>query len=396
MAGETSPLDPSRPPRLIRLGVVLASLAAALLLGELLLRSLVDVHSFRIWTPGLETVFRPSPDRLSGVEGDSLFRINSRGLRGDEIEPEDGYRILAIGGSGTECLYLDQAEAWPAILQARLRDGCSAPRAWVGNGGMSGRNIRDHVVQLRHLLPQFEELDAVLLMCGVNDLTLRLAQDEHYLPAFLDREEAERELLPRAFEVLPLSLSTGAPWWKRTALWRLADLTRSRFFGPARVQDEAGAIYTEWREHRAGASRRIDTLPPLDEALAEQRRHLESIAAICRAHDLRLLLVTHPSLWSEGLPPSIEARFWLGGIGDFQREPGAAYYRSGALAEGMARYNRVLEDLAEQWGLECLDVAGELGRDPTCFYDAVHLNEAGARRAGEYLARQLLTSAPFR
>ena len=396
---DAAPAPPRpRPGRGARLLVLAVSLVAGLLLGEVSLRALLDTDGYRIRPPGLETIFRPSPEVMSGVEGDSLFRINSLGLRGDEPAPEDGYRILALGGSGTECLYLDQTEAWPAVLQARLRAERPEPRAWVGNGGVSGRNTRDHVVQLRRLLPRFEGLDAVVLTCGVNDLALRLAQGERYAPLDLSASSlvAEASLLPRAFDVLPLSVDTAAPWWKRTAFWRLASLARNRLFAPERVQDEAGAIYTTWRAHRAAASPKREALPDLEVALAEQTTHLAEIARLCREHDVRLVLTTQPYQWADDLPPEIEARLWLGGIGDFQNVPGAAYYSAGALAEGMESFNGAMRAFAAAEGVECLDLAAEIGSDPAAFYDDVHLNETGARRAGQITARYLLERPPFR
>jgi hypothetical protein len=70
------------------------------------------------WLPNLHRIFRPDPNIMPGVQGESNFIVNSQGVRGDEFSPDDDYRILAIGGSTTECLYLDQTEAWPYLVQA--------------------------------------------------------------------------------------------------------------------------------------------------------------------------------------------------------------------------------------------------------------------------------------
>ena len=47
------------------------------------------------------------------------------------------YRILTLGGSSTECLVLDQTEAWPQLLQDRLNE-TNKYQVWVGNAGQSG------------------------------------------------------------------------------------------------------------------------------------------------------------------------------------------------------------------------------------------------------------------
>ncbi len=177
MESDPPPPRTRRPGRAVRLLVVLVSLLAAALLGEITLRCVLDVGSYRIWPPHLETLFRPAPGLMPGIEGESRFRINSRGLRGDEPDPSARYRILVLGGSTAECLYLDQEETWPALVQGLLRERAPALGVQVENAGVSGRDTRDHVVQARHLLPQLPDLDCVLLLCGVNDLTLRLSRD---------------------------------------------------------------------------------------------------------------------------------------------------------------------------------------------------------------------------
>lgn len=117
---------------------------------------------FLVWTPNLRERFNPAPETMPGVAGVAHFDTNSLGLRGDEIGGD--YQILTIGGSTAECLYLDTAEAWPGALQANLR--AAGADARVGNAGRSGRNTRHHILQMRYLLPQMPEVDAVIALTG--------------------------------------------------------------------------------------------------------------------------------------------------------------------------------------------------------------------------------------
>lgn len=102
-----------------------------------------------MWPPNIHRVFNLDPRVLPGVEGETNFIVNSEGIRGDEFIPQDDYRILAIGGSTTEDLYLDQTEAWPQVLQSQLNDD-NIRRVWVGNVGKSGRNTRENVLQMNY------------------------------------------------------------------------------------------------------------------------------------------------------------------------------------------------------------------------------------------------------
>ena len=90
--------------------MVLFGLAAALVFGEVAFR-LVEPREtqYRVWRPNTAQVFHPRPGVMPGIQGPSRFTVNSVGLRAREVNGDDGteYRILAIGGRTTECLYLD-------------------------------------------------------------------------------------------------------------------------------------------------------------------------------------------------------------------------------------------------------------------------------------------------
>jgi lysophospholipase L1-like esterase len=175
----------------------------------------------------MRRVFRPSPGIMPGVEGESRYITNSEGIRGQELTPDFTYRILSVGGSTTECLYLDQDEAWPQLLQSGLNEGRRAHKVRVGNVGRSGLNSRDHIVQLRHLLEQYRNIDAVVLFVGVNDMASRLRQDANYDPDFMRRADAERRLLPGNFSIFT---DESVSFYKKTALWRLLQGARASAF----------------------------------------------------------------------------------------------------------------------------------------------------------------------
>jgi lysophospholipase L1-like esterase len=394
----STPPGRSGRPRALLLKLALAASGGilALLVAELTLRASVrEVHDYYVWWPFLEETFRVAPGTMPGISGETHFRVNSLGLRGDELLPEHDLRLLAVGGSSTECLFLDQEDAWPARVQAELDRRQERQRAWVGNAGKSGLTTRDHVVQLRHLVPQVPELDRVILLTGVNDLTLRLSQDENYWPRPLDEPAHQRLLLQRSFQMLPIEAEERLEPHERTALWRLVGRFKDALLPRENVQDDAGRIYETWRDHRRSSSGRREHLPDLASALAEYRANLELASEICREHGVRLLLLTQPALWSEDLSSESEDLLWFGGVGDFMKVSGCEYYSVAALREGLEAYNATLLAVAEEQGVECLDLARAVSGNEAWFYDDVHFNVAGSRRVAELVAAFLLESEPF-
>lgn len=136
---------------MLRALVAGASAVAALVACELLLAAR-NRTVFHVWTPYSHATFTLPPGRAPGVHGPTHFSINGSGLRGDDFGPDAEYRILAIGGSTTECLILDDEDAWPQVLQGLLR--ASGRRAWVGNAGKAGLRTAHHELEVQHLLPQ--------------------------------------------------------------------------------------------------------------------------------------------------------------------------------------------------------------------------------------------------
>jgi hypothetical protein len=250
------------------------------------------------------------------------------------------------------------------------------------------------VLQLGQLLAQAPRFEGVLLLVGVNDLTAWLGQpDAGGTQAAHEVATAGPERLARAFDVVPRALASG-PFWRRTALFDLVRSTRSRTLGQPEAQDAAGSVYVTWRAHRGSARRWRTELPDSGAAQANFRANLEAIEGLCARHGVGLVLITQPALWCADLAPELEARLWMGGVGDFQRSSGCEYYTSGALAQGLALYNQELSAFGHERGLPVLDLAAALASDPRYFYDDVHFNEEGARAVADFLAPRLADLYP--
>lgn len=390
--------SPRRGPALPRLlaALFLAALAGAA--AELALRELwPPARRAYVWPPGLETVHEPDPALLPGVSGTARLSIGSHGLRAGELDARDALRIAAVGGSTTECLFLDEDETWCALLARALERRLSVARVWVGNAGRSGHTTREHRVQVEHVLEHVPGLDAVIVLAGINDLGRRLARDEGFEPLTVVDGAARLELRRAAFVLLPLGEDPDGPLADRFALARALKVAKDRALA-GRARDDAFdvGLYRFWRANRAAATTRRERLPDLAGALAEFRANLAHAARLARGRGVALVLATQPSLYRAGLAPEIEARLWMGGVGAFQHRAGAEYYATAALAEGLAAYAREVRELCAREGIPCVDLAAELGGDPTFFYDDVHFTEEGARAAARALEGPLAELARAR
>lgn len=356
---------------LVVVGVTVVSLFAANeFASRWIPRPRVDAYP---WPPMKRT--REVGPAIVGVRGPAEFTINTWGIRGREVDSiEPANSILCVGGSTTECLYVTDAKSWPwrtgEILSQRLER-----TIYVGNAGRSGHLVKHHQYLVEHY-PAIDRFGWVVVLAGVNDLGCLLHDN---------REERESKV---ASETLFQWTRPHEASYRRLTLWRLMESVLDVGTPVASgqiVQDPAGQWIDRKRADRA-AKRQRD--PNADERLTVGddpeifRRRLISLVEACRHRNLKLLLVTQPTMWREDLPPEDEKLLVE------QTEDGA--YSAGLLATLMGKYNEVLVSVARETGTPLADLAGGIPKDRSAFYDDCHFNDVGCEKVAQFLADRLI------
>jgi len=310
---------------------------------------------FHTRRPNLTVVSRARPEELPGIVGESRYTTNSRAVRGPEFPAVRGtYRILCVGGSTTECFYLDDSESWPHLLMNRLNAEPRMQCTWVGDVGMPAMATWDHLTFIRQS-PLMKEIDCVVALTGVNDL--------HW---FLQGGPPQKH---------------PGPWWSRSPI--LAHLRASLHRWPEIcVEDSDGAVYEERRQRRRNMTV-IDALPDMEPALREYAGRIHEMARLCREKNVRLLCVTQPVLWDAHLSPRSQSLLWMGWQQD-QR-----CLTPAKLREGMERFNDTLRTVCQTLDLPCVD-ASSLSGGESLFYDDCHFNEQGAKELADLIAAWFL------
>lgn len=390
---------------LFKVAMLTLSLAVSLLLAEVVLRVAMPANkAFRIWPPSTYHVFRPDPAVVPGHSPENRFTVNALGLRGPEPGGDDEVRILAIGGSTTECLLIDDARAWPLAVAQRIGKTHDGRPVWSASAGLSGMNSRDHVLHAKYLLPELPRIDVVVAMMGVNDVSAALGMPAKYGPMPVDLPADQQEAaLRRAFHVVPGRLEHSWDYeagpLRGLALVQLAvkvKRARSRDLASRHLaNDVEGKVVQAWRQRRQRASRFLDQLPDLAPALAAYRENLRSFTRLLRERSIRVVLVTQPTLWRADLTPDEQQLLWMGGEGDFLKEDGVPYFAPGALAEAMRRFNETMLATCVEEGVECVDLASQIPRDTSIFYDDCHFGDRGSELIADRMSAALVRGAPF-
>ncbi len=265
---------------------------------------IVKTNQFFIRKPNRTYLLKPNSRYLPGISGPTRFTVNRLGLRGDELRDQE-IRILTIGGSTTECGYLDDAEAWPHLLQEGLKQK-TGRSVWVGNAGVSGHNARHNIVQLAKLLDQISDIDLVIALIGANELNMSLRSD--YNPLGLDDPAVMKKYLQQSFEVIPRKIRNyrGLELYKLIrSFFKEKPYLNCRILGRDLSKDysyqeyENGSWLMDLRLKRRRAKK--VSLPKGKEAslligFDEYRRNIKTLHDLGQKHGVKVLFLTQPDL----------------------------------------------------------------------------------------------------
>lgn len=379
------------------------SVTIALAFSEVLLRAALPkppAISHLLHTPNQVTRFFPTPGVMIGVDNkETHFTINDAGLRGDPVPTGSGTkRILAIGGSSTEALFLDDPDGWPSVLQTLLSQATGKP-VWVGNAGKSGLNSFSHVVQFYYYKDELRP-DVVIINAGINDLNqcisggLGAIRDN---AKFIQRPGFFDEYQKYVFqEIRPIQ---ERPVFRLVEVLTRAKLAFDNRNTPAAdipfdyvIQDQAGLFYDEQRRRRQVAIK-VHEPPDISPCIAAFRYNLERIADMAQESGIRVVFVTQGSLYRDDLSSQEESLLWFGSVdkNPFAETPPTRYYSAKVMGQLLDQYNAQTLALCATRSMPCVDTDALVPQTTDTYYDDVHLNIAGARSVAEMLADALLT-----
>ncbi len=338
------------------------------------------------YKPGAKMVFNFAQWELPGISPRVTFSVNALGLRGPlPSSDQDLYRIIAMGGSTTECGALDDTETWPYLLMQQLNRMQKGRAVWVGNAGVSGLTTVDHLWCLRER-PILRKADLLVFLIGINDLEAALefggASTQHVL------EFKARSFLDHA----PPGRSPIGGFFRRTWLFAATRSAIMNVKGRLKARQENASMPRPIDQARLRAAGPILPIPDLRVCLKEYAQRVHSLGNECRTRNLRCAFLTQPAMWRPDLPREDQRLLWFGRVGNKGRVFG--YAPVPELAQAMDAYNQTLLTVCGHDRLECYDLASSIPRDTTAFYDDVHFNVGGARMVADFLAEHLIGTPP--
>jgi len=334
-------------------------------------RTVSKINYSYVWPPNLEYVFHPNSSIFNGISGESHFTINSLGYRGDEIRNhDDEYRILIVGGSTSECLYLDNNETWPYLLMEKLNKTIDNKKVVTMNIGKSGHGLRNNILALKYL-PDYYGPDLIIILAGANDVLFKLSRKGAWQP-FNESEFNNTESY--TFSVFP------GYTWKSTIVYKIYKAINLKF-KKVKPQDGIGNTLVENRLKRQNAENWINEIPDLTLALEDYERNLERVIELSKEKNRLLIFMTQPYLWKENMAPEEDAILWM--TYDF----GDNYYPTKTMIYSMEEFNkRLLKVCENNKDIFCIDLEKKVPKTFDYAYDDMHFNENGASFVAEEIS----------
>lgn len=368
--------------KLTNIFLLIASIIISIIVCEIILR-VISADEYNIWLPNLKYVFFPNPEIFPGIKDTSYLEINAKGLRGSNADVSEAINILVLGGSAAECLYLDQNETWPALIEKYLNEK-SGKKHNVFNGGRSGITSQHHLVQVQKMLERNKWIDVIIIMEGLNDLQYALSFEHDYIPKDSQRVYEE------AFWLSPLK--EIKPFYKNLYLYKYLSKVKKASFSYKLAQDPYGYSYEKWRNNRARAKEILYDQPNISQSLSDYVKNNQAMIDIVKRNKKRIIFLPQPTAWDSIMAPGFAELCWYGWIGQSQMDNAGKYYAFSTLKKLLDVYNDALKNICLKNDVEFIEFEGRLEKDTTTFYDDCHFNESGARKVARIVSDYLLQS----
>jgi|TARA_B110000438_G_scaffold296984_1_gene342563 lysophospholipase L1-like esterase len=278
-------------------------------------------------------------------------------------------KILFLGGSTTETLFVPEKSRFPSVIERNLRSELDQT-VNVYNGGVSGNHSMHSVfILLAKGIPL--EPNYAVLMHNINDFAL-LSKTESYWEApksrslvvknvdgnFTTIEDSSRNIL---FNIIKTAKDSLAP--------NLYTYLRPRLFADIQFH----------RDEFEGFSKNFNDLD-IDKVEQQFRSSITSFIKLSRAWNIEPILMTQ----ANRIDPNLEYfQKWF-----IRYQRGVMTARE--FSDVYKRLNEVIREIALQENVTLIDLDVLIPKNKEFLYDTIHVNEAGSILMADIVSAQIL------
>jgi lysophospholipase L1-like esterase len=306
--------------------------------------------------------------KVNGLDSHIVVKKNSLGFRGPELPKNAGTRaglkIIAIGGSTTECVYITEGKTWEDVVSSRLQKVYN--NTWINNAGLDGHSTYGHLLLLQQYVLKLKP-DICIFLLGANDVgRTDLNKYDSSMLRYTGKSVSKKHWLAQHSRLFALCLNLYRGIQART--FHLDHNYKFTLLNESPLVLPDSVIATILRN---------DT-----ETVKNYRLRLLEIVRLCRANKIEPVFITQPYLLGEGKDD-------VSGV-DLETFPFDKVKNGKAKWMEMELYNLETKTVAKENNVFVIDLAHQLPKSSRYFYDTWHFNNAGCEQVGTIVSQQLL------
>ena len=324
----------------------------------------------REFNPLYRDILVPNQDAMRMSDGleqkPYVLRVDRQGfIMPSKIHDHPDLTLAFLGGSTTECAYVDEDQRFPYLV-GRLLERDTHLKVNSYNAGRSGNNTL-HCLNI--LLNKVVNLkpDIVVLMENINDLAI-LMYEKTYWNTNPSRSPIQ--------ERLPTFKTVGQDL--RQTFYLVRDLT---FPNLSREMKKIFAFAGKTKGDEFHGVRGQKITIDQDLLVREFSLNLQTFINICRARGITPVLMTQASRLTENPDPLIKKM-----MGNLEAGQGITY---AAFKGAFDRLNQTIRDVGAKNQVLVIDLAREIPPVKENICDVAHFNDRGSRLVAARIAADL-------
>jgi lysophospholipase L1-like esterase len=324
----------------------------------------------REFNPLYRDVLVPSPEAMRMSDGleqkPYVVRVDRQGfIMPAKIHDHPDLTIAFLGGSTTECVYVDEDNRFP-YLAGRLLEQQTRLKVNSYNAGRSGNNTLHCLNVLLNKVVNLNP-DIVVLMENINDLAI-LMYDKTYWNDHPSRSPLLEK--PPTFKTVGRDLEQTFHLVRDLTFPNLSrELKQWSLFGGQGKKDEFHGV--------RGKKITIDQ----DVLVREFSLNLQTFINICRAREITPVLMTQASRLTESPDPLIQKA-----MQSLEVSQGITYTD---FKGAFDRLNQTIRDVGAKNQVLVIDLAREIPPVKDNIADVAHFNDRGSRLVAARIAAAL-------
>ncbi|MBT5029282.1 MAG: hypothetical protein HOM97_12875 [Nitrospina sp.] len=362
---------------LIGLCMILQAIASPIIIDKISLRDYVTLE------PNFHNTINVKKGSITGIEGEQGYTTDEKGFRvtkkiNYDNKPDNTLRIFTVGASTVEGMLLGDHVNWPPLLQNKLNETLTSKNTEVINTGKSATTARNHLATLKQITKY--EPDLVVFLLGGNDwhshITVSQAPEKHSV-GFLSKLGIH---LPTKTKEC-IHVIRIATRFDYTIIAEIFKTIKLRFKKTERKQDSiyqnfaGGAIVT----YMGSLNRPDKRVFRPAQVTPEYRYFVAEMVDTCKDKNIACVFANQPTAYQNDAGDEIKKTFW---ITPFEEEYTLDFP---SLVHIASLYNEFLIKYARDNHVTGCDLASQTPPTFDYFWDGVHFNIGGAKKASEII-----------